>query len=168
LWATNNNIKGGKVMAEIHVPVSFEKEEELFIPIVGGDCIALSGYANFFSGNTEEGGPSSTSLKGYSHTDTVWNSHEVHMVVGPMWVNVRDVSPIVVVAGYTFHDSDEADDSGYQVDNCTWDTVGQSGGPTDFERNTRIRLKVNIKMRGGSDFSVTKLAYHLIAVGRMQ
>ena len=151
-------------MAAIFVPEDFEKEEQMTIPTPpGADCIALSGYASFseIPVNTL-GGPSPSKLEGDAGDDSVWVGYEVHMVVGPKWRGVRDVSPIVTVAGFSFDDSDEADDSGYQVDTCTWDTVGLSENQTEFER---IRLKVNIRMRGGDGFSVTKLAYHLVAVG---
>jgi hypothetical protein len=153
-------------MPTIVEPTAFEKEERLQIPTpAGADCLVISGYAGFtvIPVNTL-GGPASGELVGDEDDDSQWVPYTVHMVVGPKWLGVRDVSPIVTVAGYTFEDSDEADDSGYQVDTCTWDTVGLTEGQTEFER---VRLKVDIRMRGGSGFSVTKLAYHLVVNGRL-
>ena len=148
----------------IFEPESFEAEEQLTIPTPpGADCIALSGYASFsqFAVN-RLGGPTPSKLKGDPENDSIWVAHEAHMVVGPKWRAVRDVSPVVALAGYSFQDSDEADDSGCQIDTCTWDTVGEVINQVDF---LRIRLKVNLRMCGGEGFSVTKLSYHLVAVG---
>ena len=85
------------------------------------------------------------------------------MEVGPPWRSVRDVSPIVTVAGFSFKDNDSADASGTEIRSCTWDTVGLTGDQSNLER---IRLKVDVRMCGGADYSVIKLAYHLVAVGR--
>jgi hypothetical protein len=95
--------------------------------------------------------------------DQKWVTHNVHMVVGPKWLAVRDVSPIVTVPGFQFWDSDSADASGSEILTCTWDTVGESEGQTEFER---IRLKVKLRLCGGEQYWITKLAYHLVAVGR--
>jgi len=148
-------------------PNAFEEEEQLQIPTSGSaiQCWVISGYASFaWTPVNNVGGPTPDKLTGDPDDDTQWVSYTVHMVVGPKWLAVRDVSPIVTVAGYTFDNSDEADDSGYQVDTCTWDTVGLLEGQTEFER---VRLKVELRMRGGSGFGITKLAYHLVANGRM-
>ena len=115
------------------------------------------------TGPLNNNGPSPSPLQGSSDDDVKWLAYEVHMVVGPIWHSVTDVSPIVAVAGYSFSDPDTANDSGCEVNKCTWDTVGLLESPGSSLK--RIRLKVFLRMCGGEDFSVTKLAYHLVAVG---
>ena len=147
-------------------PSGLEKEENLDIPVSGNvDCRVVSGYANFvlFPVNNIGGPtPANDAPSGSSLSDAEWEAHEVHMVVGPRWRAVRDVSPSVSIAGYKFDDSDEADDSGFHIDTCEWDTVGLPPPDTNFEK---IRLKVNLRARGGRGFDVTKLSYQLVAVG---
>ena len=157
-------------MATIIEPMSFEEEQVMAIPVAssGTLCRAISGYANFYNKEfaNEHGAPLDVSITGdvYPDDDDLkWTSYNVHMVVGPKWNNVRDVSPIVSVAGFSFRDSDSADASGTEILECKWDTVGLSEGQTELER---IRLKVKLRLCGGNGYSIIKLAYHLVAVGR--
>lgn len=169
-------------MAAIITPESFEPEELLNVPVAGSgaQCRVVSGYANFFDKNITNvhGAPIGlTPLPGEDvlqplplsgdfypeDDDKKWSAYEVHLVVGPAWQAVRDVSPIVSVAGFAFMDSDSADSSGWEVRRCTWDTVGLTGNQNNLER---IRLKVDLRMCGGRGYSVIKLGYHLVAVGR--
>ena len=169
-------------MAGIITPESFETEEIMNIPVAssGTQCRVISGYANFFDkSNTNVYGapiglgppPGSNVLDPLplsgdfypNDDDKTWRTHDVHMEVGPPWRSVRDVSPIVTVAGFSFKDNDSADASGTEIRSCTWDTVGLTGDQSNLER---IRLKVDVRMCGGADYSVIKLAYHLVAVGR--
>jgi len=153
-------------MATIIEPSSLETEEIMNIPVASAGvlCKVISGYANFSDFENLLGGPELGPLKGDpDDDDRIWIKYTVHMVVGPKWNDVRDVSPIVTVAGFSFLDSDSADDSGTQIDTCTWDTVGLSEGQTQFEK---IRLKVELRLCGGNEYAITKLAYHLVAVGR--
>lgn len=156
-------------MATIIEPMSFEPEEVIAIPVAssGALCHAISGYANFYNKDfaNEFGAPLDPSITGDiypSDEDKKWKTYNVHMVVGPKWNNVRDVSPIVTVAGFSFRDSDSADASGTEILQCKWDTVGLSEGQTELER---IRLKVKLRLCGGNEYSIIKLAYHLVAVG---
>jgi len=157
-------------MATITEPMSFEQEEVVAIPVAssGTLCRAISGYPNFYNKDfaNEHGAPLDVSITGdvYPDDDDLkWTTYNVHMVVGPKWNNVRDVSPIVSVAGFSFRDSDSADASGTEILECKWDTVGLSEGQTELER---IRLKVKLRLCGGNGYSIIKLAYHLVAVGR--
>lgn len=151
-------------------PLGYEKEERATISNQPGSvCIAVSGYANFFNGFSG-GLPAApenpeNELVGDTQEDNdlIWIPYKVHLIVGPKWSSVRDVSPIVTVAGFTFSDNDSANASGVHIDNCTWDTVGAGDPNPDFEH---IRLKVSLRMCGGDGYHVTKLAYHLIATGR--
>ncbi|MCV7067004.1 hypothetical protein [Mycolicibacterium houstonense] len=169
-------------MAGIITPASLETEELLNIPVpsAGTQCRVISGYANFMDKDINnvygapiglEPLPGSDVLQDLplsgdfypNDDDKTWRAHEVHMEVGPPWRSVRDVSPIVTVAGFSFQDNDSADASGTEIRSCTWDTVGLTGDQSNFER---IRLKVDVRMCGGKDYSIIKLAYHLVAVGR--
>jgi len=156
-------------MAVILTPSGFEKEENVDIPVAGSGvlCRAVSGYARFYNPDftNSHGAPIiDGGLQGDpDDDDRKWVTHNVHMVVGPKWQSVRDVSPIVTVAGFQFWDSDDADASGTEILTCTWDTVGEPDGQTELQR---IRLKVKLRMCGGHQYWITKLAYHLVAVGR--
>ncbi|MGV0740919.1 hypothetical protein [Mycolicibacterium sp. XJ870] len=169
-------------MAGIITPVSLEPEEIMSIPVAasGAVCRVVSGYANFHDKDNHNvhGAPigldplpgedvlQELPLIGDTYPnddDKKWSPYEVHMVVGPTWRSVRDVSPIVGVAGFSFKDSDAADASGTEILRCTWDTVGLTGDQSEMER---IRLKVNLRLCGGNDYAIIKLGYHLVAVGR--
>jgi hypothetical protein len=145
-------------MIMIVEPLEYAKEEILKIPIAGGaiKCLVISGYADF----TNSGGGSV--VKGDEDDDLHVVKYTAHLVVGPNWISVRDVSPIVTRSGFYHTDSDEADATGYQIFSCTWDTVG-SGEPNPGVE--RIRLKVEIELRGGSSSRLSSLAYHLVANG---
>ncbi|MGV0815874.1 hypothetical protein ABQF34_28320 [Mycolicibacterium boenickei] len=169
-------------MPGIITPESLETEEMMNIPVAssGSLCRVVSGYANFMDKNITNtyGAPIGLEplpgddvlqplpLSGDFYPeddDKTWRAHEVHMEVGPTWRSVRDVSPIVTVAGFSFRDSDAANASGTEIRSCTWDTVGLTGDQSHLER---IRLKVDVRMCGGAQYSITKLAYHFVAVGR--
>src|SRR5687767_10870344 len=101
--------RGGNRMATIIEPMSFEEEQVMAIPVAssGTLCHAVSGYANFYNKDfaNEFGAPLDVSITGDiypSDEDRKWTTYNVHMVVGPKWNNVRDVSPIVAVAGFSF------------------------------------------------------------------
>jgi hypothetical protein len=166
LQGIHTHIKEVEAMTTIITPENFETEEIMNIPVAGSgaQCRVVSGYANFYDFINNYGEPIDSPIKGDpDDDDTIWITHEVHMVVGPKWTDVRDVSPSVFVAGFSFRDSDSADRSGTEIMQCTWDTVGLSEGQTNFER---IRLKVNLRLCGGEEYSIIKLGYHLVAVGR--
>ncbi|BBX88508.1 hypothetical protein H5U98_26105 [Mycolicibacterium boenickei] len=169
-------------MAGIITPESLESEELLNIPVAGAGtlCRVVSGYANFMDKNITNAFGAPIGLEPLpgedilqplplsgdfepNDDDKTWRAFEVHMEVGPNWRSVRDVSPIVTVAGFTFRDNDAANASGTEIRSCTWDTVGLTGDQSEFER---IRLKVDVRMCGGQQYSIIKLAYHLVAVGR--
>ncbi|MFN2421445.1 MAG: hypothetical protein ABR527_08730 [Gemmatimonadota bacterium] len=81
-----------------------------------------------------------------------------------MWTAVHDVSPIVAQAGFFHMSSDEADWTGYEIGPCAWDTVGL---PPPDDNKERIRLRVRVVVQGGQDMRMTRLAYHLVAIGRL-
>ena len=158
-------------MPQIVEPVSFEKEERLTIANDPGKvCVAVSGYANFFNlFDPDDGEPVATVAVDHNlvgdidDDDALWIPYKVHLIVGPKFTDVRDVSPIVFVAGFTFGDPDSANADGIHIDHCTWDTVGFEEETPEFEK---IRLKVSLRMCGGVRHTITKLGYHLIATGR--
>ena len=142
-------------MPGIITPVTLDAEEVMDIPVTGSgtQCRVVSGYANFYEKD----------LLNVHGAPQEWVLYDVHMVVGPKWLDVRDCSPIVGIDGFSFVDNDSADASETEIVACTWDTVGLSDGQTNFER---IRLKVKLRMCGGIRYSVLKLGYHLVAVGQ--
>ncbi|HEV8590487.1 MAG TPA: hypothetical protein VGQ55_00170 [Pyrinomonadaceae bacterium] len=78
-------------MATIVEPVSFEKEEKVKIPTVA-ECIAVSGYANFFNEfHPDSGLPLSFASPGHNmigdlnDDDNLWIHYEAHLLVGPKW-----------------------------------------------------------------------------------
>ena len=157
-------------MATTVEPRGLEKEERLFISNTPGNvCVAVSGYANFFDDFDPDSGlplvyEAAQNLIGdVDDDDKLWLHYNAHLIVGPKWTDVKDVSPIVFVAGFTFRDPDSADADGIHIDHCKWDTVGFEDEVPEFER---IRLKVSIRMCGGIGHAITKLGYHLIATGR--
>jgi hypothetical protein len=157
-------------MAGIMTPETLEPEEMMNIPVAGSGviCRVVSGYANFYEKGFENvhGAPLGSEITGDVYPnddDKKWTFYDVHMVVGPKWHDVRDVSPIVNVAGFSFMDNDSADASGIEILECKWDTVGEPEGQTQLER---IRLKVKLRLCGGNGYSILKLSYHLVAVGR--
>jgi hypothetical protein len=133
------------------------------------DLVVISGYAGFkdqhltWSGGGPNYGISGT-LSGHAgDTDDIndhfYQNYEIDMLVGPLWERIYDVSPIVIPAGFTHNSSDEADATGYEMLSCTWEE------PEENPR--RIRLKAELRSKGGPNASITKLAYHLTAWGRL-
>jgi hypothetical protein len=78
------------------------------------------------------------------------------------WLRLTDVSPIVTPSFFSHFDSDDANATGYGVEDCKW-LIGAPNNPDD-----RIRLVVNLHVRGGPDMSVRGLAYHLVARGKLK
>jgi hypothetical protein len=157
-------------MPGIITPVTLDAEEIMNIPVGGSgtQCRVVSGYANFYEKDflNVHGAPLGSDITGDVYPnddDKKWTFYDVHMIVGPKWLDVRDISPIVGIDGFSFMDNDSADASGTEILECKWDTVGLSEGQTNFER---IRLKVKLRLCGGEGYSILKLGYHLVAVGR--
>jgi hypothetical protein len=152
-------------MPTIHEPTSFATEQIVRLANVGQDrCFAVSGYADFSDeDDVDDGHPLNSPLHGAGtgSSDHRWFSvGSIHMVVGPKFHQVKDVSPIVNVAGYSFRDSDETDHTGFEITSCNWDSVAEA--ETGLER---VRLKVRARMCGGEQSSLTILSYHFIVVG---
>ena len=146
-------------MPTIVQPDGYADEETLRIPIAGADrCYVVSGYADFTPKNP--GHPLGSQIQGLGtgNSDDRWVKSTIHMIVGPKVNEVIDVSPIVNVAGISFIASDETDDTGYEILSCKWDSVSL---PEPEQGLKRIRLKVEIRMCGGEQSSVTMLSYHL-------
>ena len=155
-------------MAGIITPETLEPEI-MDIPVATGGtlCRVVSGYANFYEKDFTNhwGAPIGSPITGDVYPnddDKKWTSYSVHMVVGPKWRNVRDVSPIVHIAAFYFMDSDSADSSGTEILSCKWDTVGLSEG----NRLGAYPFEVRLRLCGGKGYYINKLSYHLVAVGR--
>ncbi|MEO6656332.1 MAG: hypothetical protein ABIO36_09655 [Pyrinomonadaceae bacterium] len=147
-------------------PSSYAQEQRLKIPIAGSQsCYVVSGLADFSSLDAhEDGHPTRSKIHGVGtgSSDERWFAVDpIHLVVGPKWNIVDDVSPTLSVAGVSFLDSDETDALGYEITSINWDTID------DPETGTgkRIRLKVGFRMCGGEQSSISMFAYHLVALG---
>jgi len=141
-------------------PIRLADEERLEIPLTGTgiNCLVISGYAEF----NLDANDARHSIHGDEDDDGKALHYTAHMVVGPTWLGVRDVSPVVALAGYYHGNPDEADIGGYDIQSCTWDTVGLPPPNTNLEQ---IRLKVELEIRGGIQHKIQRLAYHLVANG---
>ena len=152
-------------MANIE-PYRYEPEEILRMPKAGGGverCYVISGFADFtFDDDEDTAAPIQwEGPEGSRINDDIWVSHNLHLIVGPEFLQVLDVSPTAAVAGFSFRDSDETDSTGIELENCRWDTVGVGEPNPNAER---IRLKIQLRMCGGRRSKVTKISYHLVAV----
>lgn len=151
-------------MATFIEPESFVGEERLRIPVAGQDrCIVVSGMAVFSTGHTTGDGehhPVGSQING-AGLDKRWWKHSIRMVVGPEFSQVKDVSPIVAVAGYFFEDSDETDSTGFELGKVSWDAVSSD----DNQNMERVRLKFSLSICGGEQSSITRISYHFVVTG---
>jgi hypothetical protein len=116
------------------------------------DLVVVSGYATGFEGQ----------LTGSEEDDYTDVLYQIEMLVGPTWRKLTDVSPVVTPAGFKHLSSDTADNTGYGVTSCSWDRAEDPDGNME-----KIRLTVEMFVRGGPDATVETLAYHLTAVGNL-
>ena len=156
-------------MPDIIEPFNYATEERLRIPISGSErCIVVSGYANFSDENdSDDGHPLNSKLHGAGtgSSDHRWfGNPTVHLIVGPKLHEIKDVSPIVNVGGWSFRDSDETDHTGFEITSCTWDSVSM---PEPEQALKRVRLKIESRMCGGEQSSVTILSYHFVVIGKL-
>lgn len=117
------------------------------------DVVVVSGYKYY----------TDSLIIGSAASDSVAESHECHIRVGPKWRKVSGVSPIATVSSFSFYNSDTANDSGYGVDVCKW--LFEIGPTPNPAAGHQILLKVFLHARGGPEFSIRGIAYHLVARG---
>ena len=161
-------------MAIKRVPVSFAVERWMRMPGIStniptatpGELFVLSGYADFTGGSGDSSdinGP----LEGDGFADTAaqetWVEYDIEqMVVGPHWRRIEGVCPTVVIGGHSQVSPDVADAMGFRVQGITKvDSVSVAAGAN------RIRLSVNVAVRGGLDGKILTLAYQVTAWGRL-
>ena len=119
----------------------------------GQDVVVVSGYKTY----------SDSLITGSEKSDSTALSHEALIHVGPRWRTVNGVSPIATVSAFSHYNSDTADDSGYGADACKW--LFKFEPTQDPTQGARILLRVFVHARGGPDFSIRGIAYHLVARG---
>jgi hypothetical protein len=145
-------------------PERYEEEQILEIPVNYGriKCYVISGFADFTTHDTErDKSPIGFTLPdGSARGDRIWVTNQIHLVIGPDFNEVVDVSPTAAIAGYAFFNSDETDSTGIELEECRWDTVPVDGNAS----LERIRLKIKLRMCGGLQSTVTKISYHLVAL----
>jgi hypothetical protein len=126
----------------------------LKIPVTAadGNCMVISGYAKQNAGI----------IKGDSSSDYTLVDYTLRLTIGPEWDAITDVSPTVTPSGFAHFDSDDADATGYELTGCRWEPV-----PGTTPGTKRIRLEVDFFCRGGPAFTLTTLAYHVVARGKL-
>ena len=141
----------------IKAPASQAPEQSLRVNLSGTaageggpDLVVVSGYA-FYDGGT---------LIGSEDNDMLAVGYVCEILVGPTWLRLADVSPIVSLAGYESQEADEADQMWVKIHSCTWEFPE----PPDPRR---IRLIVGLSVGGGENASISSLSYHLTARGML-
>ncbi|MGB8708213.1 MAG: hypothetical protein WCD39_00395 [Methyloceanibacter sp.] len=141
------------------------------------ELFAFSGYADFTADEqlptlipTDSSTDSPTvpgPLEGGGLADTeeqeLWVEYDIEqMVVGPHWRAIDGVCPVVVIGGHSQVSPDVADAMGFRVQGITKvDSVSLAPGAN------RIRLSVNVAVRGGLDGKILTLAYQVTAFGML-
>jgi hypothetical protein len=83
---------------------------------------------------------------------------DTELIIGPVWRDVLQVSPMVAPGKFFDADNDEDDEQGWNLDSgCLWDEVEESG-------KKRIRLKFKMKQEGETSQFVG-IVYHAAATG---
>src|SRR5262249_35092135 len=138
------------------------------IPVAGDNaCFVVSGYATFYAGNDpDDGHPISCTLTGggSGSSDERWFGNEFSLTVGPKWASISHVAPVIGIRGISFRGSDTTDDTGYEINDVSWDAVDTDDG-TPLQHK-RIRINGWVSMCGGEQSAVIRLSYHLTAIGR--
>jgi hypothetical protein len=122
------------------------------------DFFVFSGYAHFDKPTGQ--------LVGTGDQDTddqlTYVEYEVtDMFVGPHWLRLDEVCPIVVAAGHDQHKPDTAEALGYEITGIKAINLVSFGG------FSRIELQVNLRVRGGWSGEVPSLAYQATAIGML-
>ena len=117
------------------------------------EVVVVSGYKSY----------TDSLITGSEKSDATAESHECQIRVGPKWRTVKGVSPIATVSAFSHYNSNDADDAGYGVDLCKW--FFEIEPTPDPSLGAQILLKVFLHARGGPDFSIRGIAYHLVARG---
>jgi hypothetical protein len=94
--------------------------------------------------------------------DSVSETYDVRLLVGPFWQGVSNVVPKVTIDGFYSSNPDEDDYMRWEVQNLSWDTVGEFGPNQD---ELRIRLKFQVVVQG-ENAQIVRLGYYLLAQGR--
>ena len=123
---------------------SIETPHEMAIRMPDGrDLLFLSGYAVFnFIGNSGE-----------------WRRDELRIPVGPEWIRIDEVVPVVSLASIT--NLDVATNAGWAVDNCQWSNVANS---TTGRFRILLACQVGIRDRDGY---LQRVAYQVTALGQL-
>lgn len=154
-------------------PVSFAVERWMRLPGLPTtvpttpvtELFVFSGYADF-TGGSEDSSDIDGPIEGNGFADsalqTQWLEYDVEeIVVGPHWRRIDGVCPTVVIGGHSQLSPDVADGMGFRVQGISnVDTVTVASGAK------RIRLSVNVAVRGGLDGRILTLAYQVTAWGR--
>jgi hypothetical protein len=154
-------------MADTVKPVKFATERWMRMPGVltgpptnaPGDLFVFSGFADFTGGQEPliGTGPKDT------HAQETWVEYNiVEMRVGPHWLRVHGICPVVSIGGHSQLSPDVADAMGFRVQGITQVELVET---TPGVR--RIQLGVNVVVRGGVDGTILSLAYQVTAWGTL-
>lgn len=103
---------------------------------VGAHYVVMSGYAEItpFPAAAINDIP----MQG-QYEERLW---EANVVIGPVWREIMQVSPVVAPGNFFDYDNDDNDSQGWQLDTgCSWEEVEVGG-------KKRIRLKFVMKQQG--------------------
>ena len=146
-------------MTIIIEPAGISDELHLKFTLGNLDHLVISGYAKF---NWEHDTTPGTvhQLQGDPDDDGTYIDYEVRALVGPDWRAIRGVSAIMTTTGFRHLSSDEADFTGFEVNQCDW--KGVDAPAPSYER---IQLRAQVRVSGGVDSFISRLGYQVIARG---
>jgi hypothetical protein len=121
---------------------------------VGHHCVVMSGYAELapYGLNIVEDQPM------FGLFDI--REWEAQVIIGPVWRDVFQCSPMVAPGYFYDHDADEDDEQGLGImSGCSWDEV---------EDNGKKRIWLKFKMtQYGEDYRFIGVEYHAVATGHV-
>ena len=119
---------------------------------VGAHYVIMSGYAEITP--FPAAAINDISMQG-QYEERLW---EANVVIGPVWREIMQVSPVVAPGNFFDYDNDDNDSQGWQLDTgCSWEEVEVGG-------KKRIRLKFAMKQQGETS-RFMGVVYHVSATG---
>ena len=144
--------------------VSIEKWMNVTLPAGGGTLFTFSGFAQFVWGQNPMFGTGGND----SDEQKIWQDYAVTLIVGPHWLSVRQLCPMVVASGHDQLAPDEADAMGYEVTAINKVSLFKQNPQDAF---SRIRIQLTTKVRGGNHIDayglIPSLAYKVTALGAL-
>jgi hypothetical protein len=132
------------------IPVRFHQETKDIQ--VGAHYVVMSGYAEITPN------PSATIMDLPMQPPSENREWVGQVIIGPVWRDVMECSPVVAPGSFYDSDNDENDSQGWHLNSgCSWDEVEVNG-------KKRIRLKF-VMMQQGETSRFMGVVYHAAATG---